>query len=713
MNPLRRIIRESIEIAENIQQADKIYFNTGKLSPEVKKYITHITQGDAWTKLLSDIYYAEIRQQKKQGAASMSLISDEPEEEISLDGQNDVMGLEDWKKIRETHNQLKAYNKNVFPIKGFNINGVKDIWNLISGLKQRASILELIKKLPSAARRNMTNDIRTERTYPELQDYRSKLEYFLGQYSQLSNRSPRAKSVIDKKMFKSGITLKDLIDFAEDKQNLIGGKQLNRSVIKKILNEYDYDLEVVYDKGNVMVIDVTGPDGIKALGCNSVWCFTYGGTSGAYRSRGSWGQNSTNGQVYVIIDFSQESDSPYFMYTIIKPLDFTSHTDHSMGDVKNQEKMANMSNEYVDNPLDILSGLMGAEDAYQIINFGEERVGPNSEWPHKDPNQTKLDLQEVRLIMRREIKKQLNESDDIDWELHDLMDDVKYKMFGEYISAVEKEKPDPENGKYLKARQPWTVVPFAQLKTVWEAFIDQGKVPDRMWVMLDKIEEVITENICKININTEMAGHSPNSPKEEWRQYLGDDASEEYIDYLDASFGEWIEDKSGQWRLSDYGLKPLNIKLAELRKIGIPEKKLKKIDEILNVVHQRSDIAGWFVEGGSSALSQLSGMEEEMNEVAVRKIIRKIFLNEAKKSKFEKLKDNKVPLTDEEREKVMTAKAVWHHGPNREETPAVWKSKDKKTGKFTYICHTHRAYNTAPTLKGAISRFHKFIKGTA
>ena len=78
--------------------------------------------------------------------------------------------------------------------------------------------------------------------------------------------------------------------------------------------------------------------------------------------------------------------------------------------------------------------------------------------------------------------------------------------------------------------------------------------------------------------------------------------------------------------MSDYGLEPLNKKLSELRKIGIPEKKLKKIDEILNVVHQRSDIAGWFVEGGSAALSKLSGMEEDsLNEV--RMIVRKQFKN--------------------------------------------------------------------------------------
>lgn len=83
-----------------------------------------------------------------------------------------------------------------------------------------------------------------------------------------------------------------------------------------------------------------------------------------------------------------------------------------------------------------------------------------------------------------------------------------------------------------------------------------------------------------------------------------------------------------------------------------------------------------------------------------------------KKSTFQKLKDNKVPLTSEERAEVMKSKAVWHHGLGGSPSPAVWKSDDKN-GNVTYITNTHRAYNTAPTLKGAIGRYHKFIKSTA
>ena len=81
-------------------------------------------------------------------------------------------------------------------------------------------------------------------------------------------------------------------------------------------------------------------------------------------------------------------------------------------------------------------------------------------------------------------------------------------------------------------------------------------------------------------------------------------------------------------------------------------------------------------------------------------------------SKFEQLKRNRVPLTDEERTKVMKAKATWHFGPNGKASPAVWKSVNKNKI-VTYITHTHRAYNTAPTVEGAINRYHRFIKGTA
>lgn len=90
-----------------------------------------------------------------------------------------------------------------------------------------------------------------------------------------------------------------------------------------------------------------------------------------------------------------------------------------------------------------------------------------------------------------------------------------------------------------------------------------------------------------------------------------------------------------------------------------------------------------------------------------------------KKNKFEKLKKNKVSLTPEEHAEVMKKKAVWHNyfgtvkNRKTKTVSAIWKSKDPETGEITYVTNTHRAYATRPTLKGAISIYHSFIKGTA
>lgn len=89
-------------------------------------------------------------------------------------------------------------------------------------------------------------------------------------------------------------------------------------------------------------------------------------------------------------------------------------------------------------------------------------------------------------------------------------------------------------------------------------------------------------------------------------------------------------------------------------------------------------------------------------------------INESeKKNKLEIFQDNKVSLTPEELKKVMDADAVWNLSPSNKPSPAVWKSKNPKTGEITYITDSHRAYNTATTLKAAIGRFHDFIKGTS
>ena len=86
-------------------------------------------------------------------------------------------------------------------------------------------------------------------------------------------------------------------------------------------------------------------------------------------------------------------------------------------------------------------------------------------------------------------------------------------------------------------------------------------------------------------------------------------------------------------------------------------------------------------------------------------------LAEATGPSFKRMKQYQVDLSPEERAQVMKAKAVWHFNPKGNATPAVWKSIVKGVTYFT--TNTHRAYQTRPTLQGAIGIYHSFIKSTA
>jgi len=70
---------------------------------------------------------------------------------------------------------------------------------------------------------------------------------------------------------------------------------------------------------------------------------------------------------------------------------------------------------------------------------------------------------------------------------------------------------------------------------------------------------------------------------------------------------DYLVDKNGTWLISDYGLDKMEAIALQLLKNNLsPEEKLLLADQMLNVVHQRSDLAGWFVDGGRRTLDNLS-----------------------------------------------------------------------------------------------------------
>jgi hypothetical protein len=290
LTELRQVIVNTINIIENIQLADKVYFNTGKLSVEDKELLLSVTNWDNYSKLIADVIY----DLKKHNV------------------------IPKYQILNRIYHEVKNYNKNIFPIKGFtDINKVQNIQNLIYSLELREKIIEEFKQIPSIGLRNLRPEIRKERNSDELYKYLNDTEYFVTHLSYLSNKDEKTKNVIYNKMFKNNTTMDKLLRFIEEKSNLIGQEVgvTKEELLTLINTENDYTL--VYENNNVMIIRVESPEAIKGIGCNSLWCFTYGeGFDNAYKQ---WNNYSTNGMVYVIVDFRDVTNED-FMNVVIKPI---------------------------------------------------------------------------------------------------------------------------------------------------------------------------------------------------------------------------------------------------------------------------------------------------------------------------------------------------------------------------------------------------------
>lgn len=249
---------------------------------------------------------------------------------------------------------------------------------------------------------------------------------------------------------------------------------------------------------------------------------------------------------------------------------------------------------------------------------------------------------------------------------HEILDDFLYKNNANFTKHI-----------------PWRVIPFARLKKIWEDYMTYGHVRDTRGlemiedIMLDNTRKVniltnfaghtqwgdsetLEENIgywvdeqlnCVYNKpfdknQLEIPFDNPRKKNQKpvnaspcnttvhpfVKQFIEDKYGEGlpdrktlredlYETMTSKLYDDYMWDKEGKMGgfISDYGLNPLVTLAAELRRDKTPEEKLITIDKMLNVAHQRSDIAHWFVEGGSRALSQLSGYiggEEEDSTIS-------------------------------------------------------------------------------------------------
>lgn len=327
---MKLIINESqlgkIILYENIQLADKIYFKTGLLKPEVREDILKITNGDIFTKWVCDFYY--------------------------VDGP--------W-HFEEFYKLLKRYTirKNFIPI---NLNEIetKNVIGYYYFLKHREKIIKLLDEVPSIGLRNIKKDL-SNLTMNNIYDFEHKLSYFIGVYSKISNRKPEILEKINNKIFNSKNSLEDMIDFLEDNEFLLSQGELDREKIMEIIEE-NYDLDLVYDKNNIMVVEVSGPSGMQEIGCISFWCHTYGNNYNSYYDY------STDGYSYVVINLNESPNSSDFMYLVYKPL----KKNYNLEDDNYDNYSAGIfyvTNEPVDDPYEVINLLGGYNKAKKIMSF--------------------------------------------------------------------------------------------------------------------------------------------------------------------------------------------------------------------------------------------------------------------------------------------------------------------------------------------------------
>ena len=159
-----------------------------------------------------------------------------------------------------------------------------------------------------------------------------------------------------------------------------------------------------------------------------------------------------------------------------------------------------------------------------------------------------------------------------------------------------------------KDRYPWTTLPLTRVKKIWRDYVRAGVVRDERG--LNDIADEIVDKIVKIDVMTMLSGHSHEDPE----IILKDMVLMMEVKWDQKAFdriygGEFLNDENGGYRLSDYGLKPLQELAAKILSTMVPEERILLIDQVFNVCHQRSDLASWFVKGGRNALDELSNQE--------------------------------------------------------------------------------------------------------
>lgn len=133
----------------------------------------------------------------------------------------------------------------------------------------------------------------------------------------------------------------------------------------------------------------------------------------------------------------------------------------------------------------------------------------------------------------------------------------------------------------------WQPLPANRVIKIWTDYSRIGFVRDEKGIdtLADRLIEIVARLAASTGLTPEELEENEIDPDEFW---------------------DWAVDENGQYVMSDYAWKELNPLILSLYEARTPEDKLQFMDRIFNIVHQRSDLSKFFVEGGSKTLDKLA-----------------------------------------------------------------------------------------------------------
>lgn len=345
---IRNILRE------NLQQADKIYFNTGKLPKEARQPILSITNGDVYTKLIADLVF-----------------------HFSRFGSDLTSG---YKLGQKLYKQIKEYDKNLLPlpynILDFNAeDSGKHIMNLMEYLEYRERAIFYLRQLPSTLVRNLKPELRKPVTHQyDFQQLAEKLKELWGLVKHIPETEKGEKAL--KKIAASNNSIDDMIELANHFAYAFNSLSDETTEEEVLETAEEFDLKVLQNSNDIIMLKVDKHEAMKALGCTSTWCFSLPNSDEFWDDYAS-----ATGYVIVIFDFKQDFDDSTFLMVYLP----------DRGDVYSATNV----------PLEQL-GIEASNEYLQKIGVDMSKLyEPDAPEPHYDPNQLSLDLKENKNLIKK------------------------------------------------------------------------------------------------------------------------------------------------------------------------------------------------------------------------------------------------------------------------------------------------------------------------